>query len=225
MVRRRVARLRRRARAAGLELGVLRYRSEPWTAEAWAHGYGSGQLDYFAGIDELPRYSLLLGYLGFLGGEPEVLDVGCGPGLLRRRMGGLPVARYVGIDPTPAAIEAAADLADDRTAFVVGDVTDPALDLGRFDVVVCNEVLSVAEDPAAVLDRVAALLRPGGHVLTSTWRHPGDDALVRLLDDRFRPVDVAYAQNPANPIARRGWRVTCHRRDRADPDLTDHRGA
>ena len=193
--------------------GLLPYRSEPWTPEQWRAGYTSGHLDYFAGIDELPRYSLLLGYLVFLGGQPEILDVGCGQGLLRARIEGVPFRRYVGIDPVPAAIEQARALEDGRTRILVGDITDPTLELGHFDVVVCNEVLSVASDPVAVLARVRDVLRPGGHLLTSTWRHPGDEALWRLVDQRFTRVDAVEAQNPANPIALEGWRVTCHRRD------------
>lgn len=176
-------------------------------------GYSSGHLDYFAGIDELPRYSLLVGYVMFLGGEPEILDVGCGQGLLRARLGGMGFARYVGVDPSPAAVERARVLVDERTEIVLGDVTDHTLALGTFDVVVCNEVLSVADDPVAVLDRVHGLLRPGGHLLTCTWRHPGDQRLLRLVDERFTPIDAVDARNPGNPIALEGWRVTCHRRD------------
>ena len=209
-LRRLAARIRRRARAAALDLGVVPYRTEPWTPEEWQERYWSGHLDYFGRLDELPRYSLLVGYLTFLGGEPEVLDVGCGQGLLRARMGALPFSRYLGIDPTAAAIEQARAMQDPRTTFLVGDITDPALDLGTFDVVVCNEVLSVVDDPVAVLARVAAVLRPGGHLLSCTWRHPGDRELAALLDDRFTLVDVVHAQNPANPIARRGWRVSWH---------------
>ena len=190
---------------------MVRYRTTPWAAEEWRRGYESGHLDYFDGLDELPRYSLLLGYLLFFGGAPEVLDVGCGPGLLRARMESIPFARYVGVDVAPAAIDQARGMEDARTTFMVGDVTDPLLDLGMFDVVVCNEVLNMLGDPAAALDRVAAVLRPGGHLLTSTWRHPGDEQLFDLVDRHFTPVDVVDAQNPANLIARRGWRVTCHR--------------
>jgi 2-polyprenyl-6-hydroxyphenyl methylase/3-demethylubiquinone-9 3-methyltransferase len=199
-------------REAALEWGVLPYRTEPWKAEEWEQRYGSGHLDYFAGLDELPRYSLLLGYLAHLGGEPEVLDVGCGQGLFRVRMGALPFRRYVGIDPTLEAIAQAEALGldDPRTTFLVGDITGSTPDLGRFDVVVCNEVLSMVEDPMPVLERVAALLRPGGHLLTSTWRHPGDRELAALLDERFALVDVVFVRNPGNPIARRGWRVSCH---------------
>lgn len=200
------------ARALALDRGLLRYRTEPWTSEWSNWGYTSGHLDYFAGIDELPRYSLLIGYLAFLGGEPEMLDVGCGQGIFRARIEPLPFQRYVGIDVSSAAIARARALEDARTSFVEGDVCGASVDLGQFDVVVCNEVLSVVPDPGAVLDCIEALLRPGGHLLTSTWRHAGDEQLLRSIDRRFALVDAVDARNPANPIAPRGWRVACHRR-------------
>jgi 2-polyprenyl-6-hydroxyphenyl methylase/3-demethylubiquinone-9 3-methyltransferase len=203
-------RARAKARTLALRTGLLRYSSEPWSPEFSHWAYTSGHLDYFAGIEELPRYSLLIGYLIFLGGEPEILDVGCGQGLLRARIGHLPFRRYLGIDVTPAAIAKASKLEDSRTSFAEADVCNGAAVFGQFDVVVCNEVLSVAPDPEAVLSRIATLLRRGGHLLTSTWRHPGDEQLLRLIDRRFTLVDAVEAQNPANPIARRGWRVTCH---------------
>jgi len=77
---------------------------------------------------------------------------------------------------------------------------------------VCNEVLSVAPDPDQLLATVRSVLRPGGHLLTSTWRHPGDQQLLRLVDRRFTRLDTVDARNPANAIATRGWRVTLHRR-------------
>ena len=207
-----LARIRSRARALALRAGLRRYQTEPWTAEQWRWGYTSGHLDYFGGLDELPRYSLLIGYLVFLGGEPEILDIGCGQGLFRERIEHLPFRRYIGIDSAADAIGRARRFEDGRTTFIEGDVSTLANDLPRFDVAVCNEVLSVAPDPEQLLATVRSVLRPGGHLLTSTWRHPGDQQLLRLVDRRFTRLDTVDARNPANPIATRGWRVTLHRR-------------
>ncbi len=207
-----LSRLRSRARALALRAGLRRYQTEPWTAEQWRWGYTSGHLDYFARIDELPRYSLLIGYLAFLGGEPDIIDIGCGQGLFRERIEHVPFRRYLGVDSSADAIAQARRLEDDRTTFIEGDVAALVDDVPRFDVAVCNEVLSVAPDPERLLATVHALLRPGGHLLTSTWRHPGDQQLLTLVDRHFTPVDAVDARNPANPIATRGWRVTMHRR-------------
>lgn len=202
--------LRTRVRALGVRLGVIAYEPTTWSEELWNERYSNGVLDYFGALNELPRYSILAGYVSYFGGEPDILDVGCGQGLFRHRLEGIPFRRYVGIDPTPSAIELARRFDDERTEFVVGDPLET--DLGTFDRVVCNEVFSMVPDPAALLDRVGELLRPDGLLLTSIWRHDGDQRLWEMVDKRFDRLDTVEAQNPANPVGTRGWRLTCHRR-------------
>jgi 2-polyprenyl-3-methyl-5-hydroxy-6-metoxy-1,4-benzoquinol methylase len=200
----------RRAGGLAQSLGVLRYRPEQWSAVDWARAYGTGQLDYFGRIDELSRYSIIVGYLRFFGGAPSVLDVGCGTGLLRARLGDDDFSTYLGIDTSSAAIERAGHLVDDRSTYRCCDVAD--LERRQFDVVVLNEVLYFASSPDALLENASRLLSPEGLLLTSVWRHPGDAALWRLLDDRFELLDRVEVRNRASRLARRGWRVACHRR-------------
>ena len=192
-----------------LRAGVMPYRPAAYVGEPWGESDVS-DLDYIGDIGEVFRYSLLLGYITYFGGRPHILDVGCGKGHLRQRMAGTEFGLYVGVDPSPVAIDAARRLADDRTSFVVGDVA--AVDITGFDVVVSNEVLYYLPDPERFLDRVRAGLPPKGLLLTSMWRHGVDDYLWRLVDDRFERLDMVEVRNPASRIARRGWRVACHRR-------------
>ena len=217
------ARVRRRARqgaraaaAVGRRLGVLPHQPERWSTEEWTDAYGSGQHEYYGTLDELARYSLLVGYVGFFfppGQDrtpPRLLDVGCGTGLLRARLEGSAVGDYVGVDLSPTAVEAAERRRFARARFVVGDVA--TLDLGRFDVVVLNEMLYYVEDVDGFLGRLGDLLEPSGLLLVSMWRHPGDRSLWRTLDERFPLVDRVEARNRDNEINPRGWLVSCHRR-------------
>lgn len=197
------------ARDLGTRIGALDYRPLRWSAERWSDSYADRLTDGYGAVDEAARYGLLLGYLAWIEGEPSLLDVGCGAGLVRSRLGLLPFSSYVGVDPTPEAIAQAQALSDDRTSFVVGDPME--MDPGRFDVVICSEVLYFAPDPLALIDRMGTFLAPGGHILTSIWRHPGDVTLWRALDDRYRLVDRSTARNRANRLAPRGWAVACHR--------------
>jgi 2-polyprenyl-3-methyl-5-hydroxy-6-metoxy-1,4-benzoquinol methylase len=208
-----LAQLNRTVRATARDLGirarVLPYRPLGWSEDRWEHSYASRQADGYGTLHELGRYGVILGYLTWLGPGISVLDVGCGAGLLRARMDGVPFGSYLGVDPTAGAIDQARSLTDDRTAFRHGDLLRD--DLGRFDVVVCNEVLYFSPDPERLLDRVGGALRPGGHVLTSIWRHPGDTTLWRWIDQRFDRLDRIALRNPGNPLAPRGWQVACHR--------------
>jgi 2-polyprenyl-3-methyl-5-hydroxy-6-metoxy-1,4-benzoquinol methylase len=135
--------------------------------------------------------------------------VGCGSGLLRARMAGVPFAAYTGVDPTAAAIDQAAPLADERTTFRRADPLHD--DLGRHDVVVCNEVLYFSARPERLVERLGEAVAPGGHLLTSIWRHPGDTTLWRWIDERYERLDRVALRNPGNGFAPRGWQVACHR--------------
>jgi 2-polyprenyl-6-hydroxyphenyl methylase/3-demethylubiquinone-9 3-methyltransferase len=200
----------------GRRIGVLPHQPEQWSPEQWTDAYGSGQLEYYGTLDELARYSLLVGYVGFFfppapdRAAPRVLDVGCGTGLLRARLEGTGVGDYVGVDLSPAAVETASRRRLERSRFEVGDVS--TLDLGRFDVVVLNEMLYYVEEVGSFLARLGSLLEPSGLLLVSMWRHPGDRSLWRTVDEHFPLVDRVEARNRGNEINPRGWIVSCHRR-------------
>jgi 2-polyprenyl-6-hydroxyphenyl methylase/3-demethylubiquinone-9 3-methyltransferase len=177
----------KRARGFAMRIGVIPYaQADTATLQDWNSEYASGEIDHYADLDQLGRYSVLIGYVRFLGDRPSILDFGCGVGLLRERLGDVAVGRYRGIDPAREAIKRATRLQDERTSFLVAEV--PPADKS-FDEVVCNEVLYVVPDAAATLAIVHGVLRQHGHLLTSNWHHPGDQALDRLISQRFELVD------------------------------------
>jgi 2-polyprenyl-3-methyl-5-hydroxy-6-metoxy-1,4-benzoquinol methylase len=130
-------------------------------------------------------------------------------GLLRERLDRAAFDSYIGVDPVRAAIEAARHLSDERTRFVIGDVFSP--ELGQFDIVICNEVLYSLPEPPRQLTRLEQMLKPGGHLLTSDVRHPGDVGLRRLLDERLDLIDAVEVENDTR-VGRRRRRVAAYRR-------------
>ena len=96
-----------------------------------------------------------------------VVDLGCGTGSLALLMAeeGHDV---LGVDFSPrmvARARAKAGAATSAPALLVADVADPPLRAGSVDVVLCRHVLWALPDPAAVVRRWAALLRPGGRLV------------------------------------------------------------
>jgi 2-polyprenyl-3-methyl-5-hydroxy-6-metoxy-1,4-benzoquinol methylase len=199
-------RLGDRAAAAGL----IKYKQGVWAGanRTYADEYERGHLDYLAGIDQVGQYSMLVGYIDFFGCR-SILDVGCGHGVLRSRLDRVAFERYVGIDPVVAAIAIAQQYADARTEFVVGDVFLPQL--GSFDAVVCCEVLYHIPELEAALDRIRALIKPEGYLLTSHLQHPRDAGLYRMLSERF---ELVSAYDLGNDTARgiRHRKVAAYRR-------------
>jgi 2-polyprenyl-3-methyl-5-hydroxy-6-metoxy-1,4-benzoquinol methylase len=191
----------------GVRAGVLHYRRR-WvlSADEWDREYGKGHCDHYGDLRELARYSALIGYIRAAGRRPEILDIGCGTGVLRERLPEDAVGRYVGIDPSRVAIEQARARGCARSTFEVA--TTPSADLGRFDVVVCNEVLYYVDDLPLLLERIRELLKPGGCLVTSILRHPGDAALQRALDEHLERRDSVEIRSDS--AAGHAWRVGMH---------------
>lgn len=92
-----------------------------------------------------------------------ILDIGCGDGILTRRIIDAG-ARVIGLDASPEMVEAARGRGVD--AFVADaqalDLEDQAARFGQFDAAFSNAALHWMLDPDAVASGVFAVLKPGG---------------------------------------------------------------
>ncbi len=113
-----------------------------------------------------------------------VLDVGCATGALGA---GLKAhqsnARVVGVERDPAR---AAEAQGRPDRVVIGDVerwdeVRAALGEERFDCVVCGDVLEHLRDPWTTLQRLVALLDPGGYALLSLPNIGHADQLINTF--------------------------------------------
>jgi len=136
------------------------------SAQTWEAQYAAGRWDFLGQLPELARFSVLAGYIGHLQPGGAVLDVGCGQGLLLRRLPNPAYSRYVGIDLSASAIAIAQRQQPERAAFFAADCeTYSPADL--FDVIVFNEVLCCLHDPLRTVERYMRSLTPGGLLLVS----------------------------------------------------------
>jgi len=103
--------------------------------------------------------------------DARVLDVGCGGGILSESMARAG-ARVLGIDLSQAVLDVAELHALDAKVAAEYRLV-PVEELARerpaaFDLVTCMEMLEHVPDPAASIQALAALVRPGGDVIVST---------------------------------------------------------
>jgi len=125
--------------------------------------------------------------------DKQVLDVGCGGGILTERMAKRG-ARVTGIDLADKALKVAQLHALETGSPVnyrMAAVEDIARESPRvFDVITCMELLEHVPDPASVVAACATLVKPGGHVFFSTINRNlkaymfavlGAEYLLRLL--------------------------------------------
>jgi len=103
--------------------------------------------------------------------DAQVLDVGCGGGILSEAMA-RSGARVIGIDLSQAVLDVAelhaleGKLAIEYRAIAAEELA--AARPGSFDLVTCMEMLEHVPDPAKALAALGSLVKPGGHVIVST---------------------------------------------------------
>ncbi len=115
----------------------------------------------------------------------QVLDVGCGGGILAESMA-LAGAQVLGIDLSSKplrvaqlhALEGQVPRLDYLEVAVETLATERS---GAFDVVTCMEMLEHVPDPASVVQACAALLRPGGWVFFSTLNRNPKSFLFAII--------------------------------------------
>ena len=149
-----------------LALGTYRPHAVP--PLDWEKEYAAGQWQYMKGVEELGRYSVIVGYYGFFKSDGTILDIGCGEGILQQRLAPLGYRRYLGIDISKNAISKAASRADQYTEFRHTDIESFVPDQ-KFDTIIFNEVLFYFRDPAGVVRRLTDWLAPGGIMIASIW--------------------------------------------------------
>jgi 2-polyprenyl-3-methyl-5-hydroxy-6-metoxy-1,4-benzoquinol methylase len=112
------------------------------------------------------------------------LDIGCGDGMLARRLAAGPAKHVTGIDASPEMIALARERSAGHpaTTFVAADFLEHDLPQEGYDFV-CSVAVVHHMDFTAAVTRMARLLRPGGRlVVISIARDatPGDRAIGHL---------------------------------------------
>lgn len=103
-----------------------------------------------------------------LGSELDILDVGCGGGILTEALA-QSGARTTGLDAEYDAIEAAKTHAQ-KSKLSIDYICSPIEDFEHtpFDVISCMEMLEHVQNPELVLEHCKRLLKPGGILFLST---------------------------------------------------------
>jgi 2-polyprenyl-3-methyl-5-hydroxy-6-metoxy-1,4-benzoquinol methylase len=154
---------------------LLPYRPIRVSDPFWEKRYKDGAWDRIRTIEELSRYSLIVGYVHFLKKAGTILDVGCGEGILHERLFESHYSRYLGIDVSTVAIGRVADKNNQKHQFLVAKIEDFRTD-EKFDVIVFNESLYYMEEPLKTLRHYEGFLSKNGvfivsmHKTTETWK-------------------------------------------------------
>lgn len=118
----------------------------------------------------------------------EVLDVGCGAGLLCEAMAARG-AKVAAIDASPEILNAArlhlqaSSLAVDYHEATAEEWAREHT--GRYELVTCMELIEHVPDPASLVRACARLVQPGGHVIFSTINRTPKAWLLAIVGAEF----------------------------------------
>src|SRR5690348_5698425 len=104
----------------------------------------------------------------------RVVDLGCGPGVLTRRLAdALDGSDVLGIDSSAAMLARAADLARPGLRFAAQSIEEFAhAGDGKFDLVISNSTLHWCADHEQLIPKLLARVAPGGQIVVQM---PSDD--------------------------------------------------
>lgn len=148
---------------------------------------------------------LEMGFLRPFAEGREVLEVGCGTGLLLERIAGFS-SRAVGIDLSPGMLDHARKRGLDVAE---GSATDLPFEDASFDVACSFKVLAHVEDLDRALSEMLRVVRPGGVIVAELYNRRSLRALVKRLGpagavaDRLKESAVyTRFDDPADIVAR-----------------------
>jgi ubiquinone/menaquinone biosynthesis C-methylase UbiE len=160
--------------------------------------------------DDGPAYAAAVADLGLREGD-RVLDAGCGTGRaltpLRAAVG--PSGVVVGVDLTPAMLEAAVRAGRDRDGrLLLADVAALPLRSESLDAVFGAGLVAHLPHPAEDLRKLARVVRPGGNLALF---HPiGRATLAARHGRQITPDDLRAEPNLRPLLAGSGWRMTAY---------------
>ncbi|MFG2264410.1 methyltransferase domain-containing protein [Streptomyces sp. NPDC048720] len=160
--------------------------------------------------DDGPAFAAAVAETGLRSGD-RVLDAGCGTGRalspLRAAVG--PAGVVVGVDLTPAMLQAAVRAGRDRAGhLLLADVAALPLRRGALDAVFAAGLIAHLPEPVANLRELARVVRPGGRLALF---HPiGRAALAARQGRRITPDDLRAEANLRPLLERAGWRMTSY---------------
>lgn len=147
------------------------------------------------GVDPRPFYRSIA-VVGEMPDGAMILDVPCGGGVALRGLRPAQQVSWIGVDAEPAMLRRArrraARFPAVQTRLIEGDMADLPLEDRAVDLCLSYGGLHCVPNPDAALAEIARCLRPGGHLVGSTFLAAGSRRQRRLLrGDDFGPTGTS----------------------------------
>lgn len=170
---------------------ILRRRSDRWN-----HQYATGQWEGLKAPLEQARFETCIALLRRHAAGGDLLEIGCGEGLLLQRLSPNDYRQFVGVDISEVAIQRATGLANPRANFLVADMRQLELEQ-KFDAVIFTESIYYVSRCDELLRRYTRFLREHGVFVVSVFNNRGSQGVWDQIHVAARPIERATTTNAA----------------------------
>jgi 2-polyprenyl-6-hydroxyphenyl methylase/3-demethylubiquinone-9 3-methyltransferase len=159
----------------------------------WNIEYSKGYWDKLLDLSEQAHYAVVRSYILHLTGNGEILDVGCGEGLILVQLGS-EYRRYVGVDFSDSALARCPQGGGGTAVFIVGNAEN-YVPQGFFDVIVFCESVYYFDQPIETVLRYRNYLKESGAFVISLHAHLRTAAIRTRLKKELHLVHETVITN------------------------------
>lgn len=160
----------------------------------WDNQYVSGKWDLLNSPLEFERFEAIRKVITkFSISKLNILELGCGEGLLEANLSKNCYSRYVGVDISPAAITKAR-AKNANVEYYVEDMETFIPDT-YFDIIVFNESIYYAVSPIDLLNKYSKLLKQDGLLILSIFETVANSNLLVNINDNFNLNSLSVTRN------------------------------
>jgi SAM-dependent methyltransferase len=157
--------------------------------DRWNHQYESGVWESLGDIDELGRFSVIVGYTQFLKPHGKILEIGAGEGYLQQRFDKSKYSLYYSTDVSDVAVANGKKFEDEKTKYLVADMNTYVPDTD-FDCIIINEVIYYGVSVQKTLDHLAQFLKQDGIFIVSINGGSRNNDWHKMMEEcSFKTID------------------------------------
>ncbi|EPY13414.1 class I SAM-dependent methyltransferase [Paenibacillus alvei] len=137
----------------------------------------------FSSFNEVPRYSVVGGYIQAYNSNADILDLACGQGTLLTHIRNF--QSYIGVDYSEEGLKLALELTSEKCSFIRADIESFTTER-KFDLIIMNECLYYFDDPMNILEKYQQYLqREGAFILSLHVREASLKIMESIMESQL----------------------------------------
>jgi 2-polyprenyl-3-methyl-5-hydroxy-6-metoxy-1,4-benzoquinol methylase len=162
----------------------------------WDQQYAEGFWDKILhSPTEEGRYASVRSFIAKYSNGGNILEVGCGDGLLQVKIKEESYSKYIGIDLSQVAIDKAARLQSPKTSYRCADMED-FIPIDQFDLIIFNESIYYSGSPIGLIRKYGKYLnRTGVLIISLTEQHALTAGIMKSIRDQHTVIDYQKTSN------------------------------